>query len=144
MLFEVKHLKQDSEQQHKRWFCDNYFDLLIWTDNLTKKFVKFELSFQKAYAERILSWSQENGFKLKDVADEDLLWSNQQLSPVYKPEVPFCAKQLAETFRSACEMIDASISNFVYQRILGYSSAGQTELVRQETDRQQLARQIVA
>ena len=58
MLKEIHNVKQDVGSLTKRWFSDNYFDLLIWeSDN--GQLHSFQLCYDKGNDERAFCWTVE-------------------------------------------------------------------------------------
>ena len=93
MLVEIKDVSQDDEPGYRRWFIDNYFDLIIWYDD-DDTITGFQLCYDKAEAERSLTWIKDRGFSHNNT--------------------------IAERFKKESKKIDAELSSFVYSKLLMY------------------------
>lgn len=121
MLTEYSSVKQDKGEVKKRWFGDKYFDLILWQDK-GGKIVKFELCYDKEVNERALTWSEESGFSHLKVDDGESETGRYKMSPILVADGIFDYKKIAEKFLAQCQSIDEAVSQFVYTKILNYSS----------------------
>ena len=62
MLTEIQNVRQIPGEGFRRWFSDNYFDLIVWYDD-ERKLVGFQLCYDKDGRERALTWTHEHGFQ---------------------------------------------------------------------------------
>ena len=60
MLTEFKGVRQREEEGIRRWFFNNYFDLIIWYDN-SNQIEGFQLCYDKENNEKALTWLKKNG-----------------------------------------------------------------------------------
>ncbi len=116
MLYEIKHVKQDQDNLRKRWFTDSYFDLFVWYKKDTNRIEAFQLSYDKSYNERALTWKRKGGFMHTRVDDGE---TNpvSQMSPILVSDGIFDNQVIAEQFRKAAVNIDSSAADFVYKKI---------------------------
>jgi len=56
-----EYVRQKKGEPHRRWFADEYFDLLVWEDE-TGEIVGFELSYDKNRDQRALTWEKQKGY----------------------------------------------------------------------------------
>ena len=54
MLNEIANLRQISEEGHRRWFTDSYFDLIVWYERDGATLAGFQLCYDKEGEERAL------------------------------------------------------------------------------------------
>ena len=67
MLSEINDVKQIENEGYRRWFSDNYFDLIIWYGD--EKIIGFQLCYDKQGSERSLTWIKNRGFSHNKIDD---------------------------------------------------------------------------
>ncbi len=82
MLVETKNLKQTEGQSRRRWFSDDYFDLIVWQDE-KGGILRFELCYDKGVDEHVLVWNRQAGHKHLKVDDGEGLPGHYKMTPVY-------------------------------------------------------------
>jgi hypothetical protein len=50
-----------NQPEDRRWFEDDYFDLILWTDS-SRNIRSFQLSYAKPDSERPLTWDHTRGY----------------------------------------------------------------------------------
>lgn len=109
---------QRSKERTRRWFADESFDLVLWSDH-NDAFVAFELSYGKPHFERTVTWSAEHGYGSARVdAGEDSPLKNQ--SPVVDSPASFPKADIIATFIKASVEIDQSVAVFVLIKLREY------------------------
>jgi hypothetical protein len=61
MLREITGVRQDDPGSSRHWFQDDYFDLFLWLTP-AGRVSAFQLAYDRARQERVLSWSSARGF----------------------------------------------------------------------------------
>lgn len=56
---EVTSVHQSEGESHRRWFSDDYFDLIVWEDEDGLKV--FQLAYDKKHNERVIEWREDQG-----------------------------------------------------------------------------------
>ncbi len=120
MLREVKHVLQKEESNYRRWFDDDYFDLIIWydADFLTEKsahVIGFQLCYDKQEKEKVLTWRQKYGFTHDAVDKEDPEMKN--ISPVLIADGLFQATTVLKEFEKRSYEVDKNLKKFVIEKI---------------------------
>ena len=116
-------LKEYSTQQHqgeqkRRWFTNNYFDLIVWQDNQSE-ITKFQLCYDKTRKERALTWTKGRGFDHNLIDDgEDSPLKNQ--SPILLADGLFPAREVLEIFITDSEVIEQQIRSFIIEKLRNY------------------------
>ena len=61
MLTESRRVRQIKNEPRRRWFSDDYFDLIVWLGN-GHEIIGFQLCYDKFGIERALSWKKGEGY----------------------------------------------------------------------------------
>lgn len=131
MLREITSIAQLIHEPKRRWFEDDYFDLIVWHDH-QDEIISFELYYDKRGHQRAVRWEQPNRYAHYRVDEGEKRSGKSKASPVLIVEGEFDCSKVAFLFESESTRIDANIVNFVYDKIMGYPiSAGNPE---DETD----------
>jgi hypothetical protein len=118
MLYEIQKVKQDPDGYHKRWFTDEYFDLFLWYD-AQGKIAAFQLAYDKSHNERAITWKRKGGFMHTRVDDGEAT-ADSTMSPILVSDGLFDNKSVADRFRESAAHIDASVTDFVYRKLLQF------------------------
>jgi hypothetical protein len=62
LLRELSHVRQALEAPRRRWFADDYFDLIVWVGN-RGECIGFQLCYDKSGDEHALTWHKKTGFR---------------------------------------------------------------------------------
>lgn len=69
-------VKQSERSFNRRWFSDDYFDLITWQDG-EKNIVRFELCYGKYKDEQALVWNKEKGYQHLKVDDGEDVYARK-------------------------------------------------------------------
>jgi len=58
MLTEIRNARQVEGEGFRRWFTDDYFDLIVWYGD-QNAMIGFQLCYDKQGKERALTWTVE-------------------------------------------------------------------------------------
>ncbi|MGH7456450.1 MAG: hypothetical protein ACRENG_34190, partial [bacterium] len=84
MFKELEDIKQFAGEPKRRWFADEYFDLIIWQDE-SEEIVEFELCYDKSKNQRTVRWEKSTGYTHHRVDDGDRP-GKRKASPVLLPD----------------------------------------------------------
>ena len=115
-----KFVKQVDGEANRRWFEDNFFDLMIWEEK-NGKIIAFQLSYDKHLNQHAITWNEENGYIHNKVDDGENRDGKYKASPVMLLDGVFDFKTIAEKFKKSSKGIETKISTFVYDKISKYS-----------------------
>jgi hypothetical protein len=59
MLSEYKDVRQRDGEGYRRWFTDQYFDVIIWYDREGGSMTGFQVCYDKGKSERAFTWKLE-------------------------------------------------------------------------------------
>jgi hypothetical protein len=118
MLSEIRDARQIRGEGFRRWFTDDYFDLIVWYDD-EKALTGFQLCYDKQNRERALTWTREHGFQHNRI-DAGEIPGHAKMTPVIVADGEFAAAPVATLFKRASASIDADIAQLVHETILRY------------------------
>ena len=118
MLKEQKNVRQIKNENHRRLFQDENFDLFVWT-NSKNEFSGFQLCYQKSHLEKALSWFQDTGFSHTNV-DQGEDSSNINRSPLLTADGTFPFSIIFTLFVKNSRSIDQDAAIFVKQKMEEY------------------------
>ncbi len=121
MLRELEHVRQSPEEDHRRVFQDDFFDLFIWT-NSKEEFSGFQLCYHKLDSEKALSWFDKSGF-LHSGIDQGESSCNANRSPIIVADGVFPYSRIVTLFDEKAKEIDQDVVSFVKQKMNEYSKS---------------------
>ena len=123
MLKEFINVRQIEGESKKRWFEDDFFDLIVW---LTKneKIIGFQLCYDKNINEKTLTWKINSGFTHRRIDTGEYGGLRYKETPVLVKDRFFNKRKIADIFLKESTEIDQKIAKFVYQKIKEYKSIG--------------------
>ena len=118
MLQELKDLRQVEGEPRRRWFSDEYFDLIIWLGG-SDTVVGFQLCYDKQGRSRALTW-QPKGYLHHAVSDGEDQAGKPKATPVLVPDGSFDKTALADVFAAASGRLEPKVRDFVLEKIKVY------------------------
>lgn len=99
----------------RRWFSDDYFDLIVWYD-VQGEIAGMQLCYDKQGHERALTWTRDGGVKHERV-DTGEPSPVKNMAPILVPDgvVPFC--ELLTQFRARSGSLEPALVNAVLARL---------------------------
>lgn len=122
MLKEYTHVRQIQGESQRRWFSDDYFDLIVWLDDDTT-IVGFQLCYDVAKTQRAVTWQQGKGFTHHKIDDGENRPGKVKASPVLVPDGLFDSSTIAARFEAAAQEIDPAIADFVLEILRTYPAS---------------------
>jgi hypothetical protein len=119
MLSEIKDSRQIENEGPRRWFTDEYFDLIVWYEKKGKAVAGFQLCYDRGYKERALTWRRGEGFNHERIDDGELP-GRMKMTPVLVPDGVFDHTSIAERFHRSSGQIDPEIRDLVYEKVIHY------------------------
>jgi hypothetical protein len=112
-------VKQVPDEPRRRWFEDDFFDLLIW-ENSAGRIVGFQLCYDKLHNQHALTWNENKGFIHNKIDDGENNPGKYKSTPLLTPDGTFYYLSIAEKFKIKSFDIDAEVSAFVYEKVRDY------------------------
>jgi len=118
VLNEVPNARQVAGEGRRRWFSDDYFDLIVWygTEDVP---IGFQLCYDKPARERALTWTRAHGFQ-HDKVDAGEVPGHSKMTPIIVADGAFDRDPVAERFRKASAGIDPQIASLVLERLKSF------------------------
>lgn len=119
MLREISSVKQHEGEGIRRWFTNDYFDLIVWYDN--EDILGFQLCYDKPDFERSLTWKKGKGYSHNKIDDGEISGQNK-MSPILVPDGLFAKADIAARFELEAENLEKDLFDYVYQKIMEYDN----------------------
>lgn len=112
MLSEYKTVRQISEEGYRRWFSDDWSDLIVWyEDDTAQTIIGFQLCYDKQGYERALTC--RNGKITSHAAVEQGETNQANRSPIMVADGFFDTVMVTEKFLTISKELDEDIKNYV-------------------------------
>jgi hypothetical protein len=118
LLKELKNITQIPGEPQRRWFADDFFDLIVWFDD-QNDISGFQLCYNKETDERALTWKRQSSFTHHRVDDGEAK-PQRKATPILLADGKFDYKVIADRFKEESKKIDRAVSEFVLEKILQY------------------------
>ncbi len=115
------YVKQVPSEPDRRWFEDDFFDLLIW-ENEVGEIVEFQLCYDKRHDQHALTWKKQSGYMHNKVDDGENNPGKYKASAMLIPDGIFDFETIAEKFKRNSKDMDSNVSLFVYGKIKEFSN----------------------
>jgi hypothetical protein len=115
MLTEIHNPRQVVGEGIRRWFTDEYFDLIVWYDT-AKSLLGFQLCYDKQGRERAITWTVESGYQHNRI-DAGEIPGHAKMTPVIIADGQFAPAPVAERFLKESTGIEPDVARFVYDKV---------------------------
>lgn len=119
MLREIAKVRQIPGEPARRWYSDNYFDLVIWQD-LGNDIAGFQLCYDKQHGERALTWRFGSGFSHNQVDTGESRPGKHKSTPILAEDGTFNMEEIAAKFLGHCDVLESGTRDFIYHKLLEY------------------------
>jgi len=121
MLTEIRNARQVQGEGFRRWFTDDYFDLIVWY-GADDSFVGFQLCYDKQSRERALTWTFDHGFRHNRI-DSGETPGHFKMTPVIVADGTFSYGEVAQRFEKASAGVDPPLAHFISEALRGFPGA---------------------
>lgn len=125
MLKEHNAVKQHPGEPHRRWFEDEYFDLIVWYRRDPPGFLLkehricgFQLCYDKTGHECAVTWMADKGYSHLRIISDDSLWDMG--APVLAVSTIQPNRRLVESFIERSLQIDTVLRELVINKLEEY------------------------
>jgi hypothetical protein len=119
MLKEAKNVRQIEGEPRRRWFDDEYFDLIVWLQP-GEEIWGFQLCYDREHKPRALTWTKEYGYKHAGIDTGEHVWGTSQCSPVLVEDGLFDTLPIAAKLQAAAGELPPGIAGFVIEKIKAF------------------------
>jgi len=116
MLKEVKNVSQTKGEPRRRWFDDEYFDLIVWFEKDDSVW-GFQLCYDRERKPRALTWTRQYGYKHAGIDDGENSWGASKNSPVLVEDGLFDSGPVSEKLDAAAGELPADIKTFILGKV---------------------------
>ena len=113
----LKEVKQTAAKEDRRWFSDDYFELIVWYD--ADAIAGFQLCYDLGSNEHALTWRANGGYD-HDRVDEGETPFRAKRTPILLKDGAFEKDRIAEEFDRRSKEMDQAIARLVYAKIKEY------------------------
>jgi len=115
MLSEIRNARQIAGEGRRRWFTDDFFDLIVWYGDGEAP-IGFQLCYDKKERERALTWTIEHGYQHNRI-DSGEIPGHAKMTPIIIADGSFERDPIAQRFRAASGGIDPAVAGFVVEKL---------------------------
>jgi hypothetical protein len=115
MLSEVIPARQAPGEKFRRWFSDDYFDLIVWYEGDGSVY-GFQLCYDKNRQERAVTWTRDAGPVHQRLDDGEERRAGFKLSPVLLPDGE-CDRGIVPAFRVRSVSLDPVLAAFIIEQL---------------------------
>lgn len=115
MLKEIESVRQEDPLCRRRWFADDFFDLIVWYDP-DGRLDGFQLCYNKSLDEHAFTWRRESGFSHQRIDDGEGVPTKKK-SPILVPDGLFPCADVRARFESSGREMDSKIVRLVTQKL---------------------------
>ncbi len=121
MLIEFTNINQKEADRgiFRRWFGDEFFDLIVWYDT-QHTITGFQLCYNRIKNPHALTWKRDEGI-YHDKIDEGRAY-HDKLTPILVADGLFRSDIIYDKFAEASSEIEEQIRNLVLNKIKEYDS----------------------
>jgi hypothetical protein len=121
MLTEIHNARQVEGEGFRRWFMDDYFDLIVWYDD-EKNLIGFQLFYDKQRHERAVTWTRDHGFQHNRI-DAGESPGHSKMTPIVVADGTFSRDPVAQRFQAASADLEPALARFIHETLLRYPAS---------------------
>ncbi len=116
MLHEEKNIRQTKGEPRRRWFSDDFFDLIIWLEP-DESVWGFQLCYDIGFRPRALTWTKQTGYKHSGIDDGEHGGGAHKSSPVLVQDGLFDTSAIGARLAAASGELPAGLLDCVLLKI---------------------------
>lgn len=116
MLKEAKNIRQTKGEPRRRWFSDDFFDLIVWFEEDGSVW-GFQLCYDRGYKPRALTWIKGTGYKHAGIDDGEGAGGTFKGSPVLVEDGLFEAGPIGKRLAAASGELPPEIGAFIIKKV---------------------------
>ena len=120
MLREISQVAQRPNEDRRRWFRDDYFDIFTW-QNTGGALSAFQVCYDLAGRERALSWRAGGGYSHHRI-DSGEGAPQKNMTPIMRPDGAFALSRVVAELDARGIEIDGALLAVLRQKIQSYES----------------------
>jgi hypothetical protein len=120
MLTEIRNARQINGEGTRRWFTDEFFDLIVWYGD-TGAPTGFQLCYDKQEHERAITWTEAHGFQHNRI-DSGEVPGHAKMTPVVVADGAFDRDPVVKRFQKASQGLPPDVTAFVSRTLESYTT----------------------
>lgn len=116
MLEEAQNVRQIKGDPRRRWFADEYFDLIVWFDKDDSVW-GFQLCYDRGDKPRALTWTRDHGYKHAGIDDGEPAGGSYKSSPVLVADGLFNAQSVGERLKTNTGDLPPGLAAFILDKV---------------------------
>ncbi len=97
MLYEIQNIRQNEGEPKRRWFIDDYFDLVVWLNE--NDIEGFQLCYNKSEDQHAFTWHKNSGYMHNRVDDGEDKPGKPKGIPILITDYHFPYEEVAAIFK---------------------------------------------
>lgn len=122
MLRETPNVRQIQGEPPRRWFADEFFDLIVWLE-ADGSVNGFQLCYDREFCPRALTWTRSAGYSHNAIDDGESPSGAHKSSPVLVSDGVFDTKSIYARFETAAGLLPEEIRSIVSEKIREFPDA---------------------
>lgn len=120
MLQEERNIRQAPGDLARRWWADDYFDLIVWFETSGSVW-GFQLCYDRHYSPRALTWTRAKGYSHAAIDNGEGEGGMHKESPILVPDGLFDFKSTGDRLAAAAGDLPPEIKALVLEKVYGFS-----------------------
>ncbi len=113
-------VSQKEKDVFRRWFQDDYFDLIVWYNSDKSVIDGFQLCYNKNSDEHAFTWHREAGFGHHKI-DNSRGPLGHPATPILVNDGVFPFNEIMRRFNSSSDELDEQIRNLIVEKLTEFS-----------------------
>jgi hypothetical protein len=119
-MYEIFNVRQVDGEPRRRWFVDDFFDLIVWFDE-NDEITGFQLCYNKLKDQHALTWHKKIGYQHNLVDEGESRPGKHKACPILLQNGLFLKNEIALRFKKAGRNLEEKVAALVYDKINKYS-----------------------
>lgn len=115
MLRESDKVQQVEGEPHRRWFWDDFFDLLVWDEG--GRVTGFQLRYPSPVGQRVLTWRQGQRCLHQQIDEGDDDYTQFDMTRLLVRDGVFDHAFVRDEFRRRAAKLDASLTQVILEQM---------------------------
>ncbi|MFA6091577.1 MAG: hypothetical protein WCU88_00255 [Elusimicrobiota bacterium] len=116
MLREAMDVHQKRDDPPRRWFSDEFFDLIVWFEP-DGSIYGFQLCYDREAAPRALTWIKGKGYSHDGIDTGDFPGGSSKASPILVQDGFFDAETITHRLAEASQNLPLEIRSIVLEKV---------------------------
>ena len=120
MLSETPDVRQIPGEPPRRWFSDEFFDLIVWLEP-DGSLWGFQLCYDRSYNPRALTWTKTKGYAHEAIDDGEGEGGAHKGTPILVQDGLFNTKSIYPRFKRESALLPENIRKITLEKLEEYA-----------------------